>query len=359
MAERLFPVSTPPPPPLPPHPVPRARVIFFGTAPLAVPCLETLAGAPDLELVAVVTQPDRPRGRDLRLQPTPVKEAALRLGLPVWQPLRCREPEFLDRVRGVAPDLIVVVAYGQILPPALLQIPPRGCLNVHASLLPRHRGAAPIQWALLEGDPETGVTLMLMDAGLDTGPLLARERIPILPHDTAQTLHDRLAGLGAVLLRRTLPDYLAGRITPVPQAAEGATYARKLTKEDGRLDWTRPAVELHRRVRALTPWPGTYTYLPAGERRVLLKIWAAQVVPAAAGEPGSVLAADAAGVVVRCGTDALCLTELQREGGRRLPAAEFLAGHRIEPGTRLDPPAAATGPSDPGTLPPATEGAGT
>ncbi len=323
-------------------------MIFFGTAPLAVPSLQTLAATPGIELVTVVTQPDRPRGRDLHLQPPPVKEAALRLGLPVWQPLRCREPEFLDRVRGAAPDLIVVVAYGQLLPPALLEIPPHGCLNVHASLLPRHRGAAPIQWALLEGDPETGVTLMRLDAGLDTGPVVAQDREVIRPDDTAQTLHDRLATRGAALLRRTLPDYLAGRLTPTPQPAEGATYARKLTREDGRLDWTRPATELHRRLRALTPWPGTYTYLPAGERRLLLKVWAATVVPAtSSGEPGTVLAAGAGGVVVRCGADALCLTELQREGGRRLPAAEFLAGHRLEPGTRLDPPGAGLAPSSP------------
>lgn len=325
-------------------------MVFFGAAPLAVPSLEALARAPEIEVAAVVTQPDRPRGRDLRLQPTPVKEAALRLGLPVWQPLRCRAPEFLEQIRGLAPDLIVVVAYGQLLPPALLEIPPHGCLNVHASLLPRHRGAAPIQWALLEGDPETGVTLMRMDAGLDTGPVVAQDREVIRPEDTAQTLHDRLAARGAALLRRTLPDYLAGRITPRPQPAEGATYARKLTREDGRLDWTRPAAELHRRLRALTPWPGAYTYLPAGERRLLLKVWAATVVPAAPGEPGAVLAAGAGGVVVRCGADALCLTELQREGGRRLPAAEFLAGHRLEPGTRLDPPGAGAAPPGP-TLP--------
>lgn len=311
-------------------------MIFFGTAALAVPVLEVLAEAPPYDIAAVVTQPDRPRGRELRRQPSPVKAAAQRLGLAVWQPLRCREPEFLDRVRAAAPDLIVVVAYGQILPPTLLAIPPHGCLNVHASLLPRHRGAAPIQWALLEGDPETGVTIMLMDTGLDTGPVLAQARLPIRPEETAQTLHDRLASLGADLLRRVLPDYLAGRLAPVPQPAEGATYARKLTKDDGRLDWMRPAAELHRRVRAFNPWPGAYTYLPAGERPMLLKIWAAEVVPAVTGVPGQVLAADASGLVVRCGSEALRVTELQREGGRRLTAAAFLSGHRIEPGTRLE-----------------------
>lgn len=321
-----------------PTPPGRTRVVFFGTAPLGIPCLEALVRAPACEVAAVVTQPDRPRGRDRHLQPTPIKAAALARGLPVLQPARCREAPFLDQLRQLRPDLIVVVAYGQLLPPALLEIPPHGCLNLHASLLPRHRGAAPIQWALLEGDPETGVTLMKIDAGLDTGDILARVATPIFPDDTAPTLHDRLAALGAALLVQTLPDYLAGRLTPQPQPPTGATYARKLTREDGRLDWSRPAAELERRVRALIPWPGAFTYLPVAGRRVLLKIWAAGVVPAAEGAPGIVLAADAAGLVIRCGTDALRVAELQREGGRRLRAAEFLAGHRLEPGTRLDPP---------------------
>ncbi len=313
----------------------KTRVVFFGTAPLAVPCLEALARRPEYELAGVVTQPDRPRGRDLKLQPSAVKAAGTALGLPVWQPARCREPEFLDQLQQTAPDLIVVVAYGQILPPALLRIPPHGGLNVHASLLPRHRGAAPIQWAILEGDPFTGVTLMRMDAGLDTGDIVARVSTPILPEDTAQTLHDRLAALGASLLVNVLPDYLSGRLTPAPQPAEGATYARKLTREDGRLDWQRPAGELHRRLRAFIPWPGTFTYLPASPAPRLLKIWAAEVISAQHGHPGEVLSADPAGIIIRCGRDAWRVTELQLEGGRRLGAAEFLAGHRLTPGTRL------------------------
>lgn len=310
-------------------------MVFFGTAPLAVPSLEALVRHPAFQVTAVVTQPDRPRGRDLKLQPSPVKAAALALGLPVWQPTRCRDAEFLAQLHDAAPDLIVVAAYGQLLPPALLEIPRHGCLNVHASLLPRHRGAAPIQWAILEGDTETGVTIMRVDTGLDTGDLLTQTTTAILPEDNAQTLHDRLAMLGAELLVRTIPDYLAGRIIPRPQPADGATYARKITKDDGRLDWQRPATELHRRLRAFTPWPGVFTFLTETNGRRLLKIWAAEVVPATAGRPGEVLATDAHGVRIRCGTDALCVTEFQREGGRRLGVAQFLAGHPLPPGTVL------------------------
>lgn len=314
----------------------RTRLVFFGTAPLGIPCLTALVReSAAYSVLAVVSQPDRPRGRDLRLQPTPIKAAALALGLPVLQPARCRDTAFVGQLHRLQPDLIVVVAYGQLLPPALLELPPLGCLNLHASLLPRHRGAAPIQWALLEGDTQTGVTLMKIDAGLDTGAVLAQVTTPIHPDDTAQTLHDRLASLGAALLIQALPEYLAGRLPPRPQPSVGVTYARKLTREDGRLDWSLPAVVLERRVRALTPWPGAYTFLPTAGPPVLLKIWAASVVPAPLGEPGQVLAADATGLVVRCGTDALRVTELQRAGGRRLRVAEFLAGHSIASGTRL------------------------
>lgn len=324
------------PAPAPGPALPTLRIVFFGTADLACASLAALAQHRELHLPAVVTQPDRPRGRDLQLQPTPVKALATRLDLPVWQPARCRAPEFLDQLRAAAPDLVIVAAYGQLLPPALLGIPRFGCLNVHTSLLPRHRGAAPIQWAILEGDAVTGVTIMQVDAGLDTGAMLAHAVTPVRADDTAQTLHDRLATLGADLLLETLPGYVAGTIRPVPQPAEGVTYARKITKEDGHLDWTRPADVLHRRLRAFTPWPGTYTHLPGpAESRRLLKVWAATPDPADGGSPGEILTAGPDGILVRCGTDALRITELQREGGRRLPAADFLAGHPLPPGTVL------------------------
>lgn len=311
--------------------------MFFGTAELAVASLTALARPPAGRLVVVVTQPDRPKGRSLRLQPSPVKVRAIELGLPVWQPERCRAPDFLERLRAAAPDLMVVAAYGQLLPPALLELPPHGCLNVHASLLPKYRGASPIQAALLNGDAETGVTLMRMDAGLDTGPMVAQERTPIAPGEDAAHLHDRLAELGAALLVRSLPAYLEGRLAPQPQPLEGVSYAGKITKEDGRLDWSLPAATLDRRLRAFTPWPGVFTYLPDPGKPVLMKIWRADPVLGVAGRPGEVLRADHDGIVIACGQGALRVTELQREGGRRLTAAEFLKGHPLSPGLVLGP----------------------
>lgn len=310
------------------------RTVFFGTAELACPSLAALARTPEFQVAAVVTQPDRPKGRDLKRQPAPVKTLALELGLPVWQPERCRAPAFLDQLRAAAPAFIVVAAYGQLLPPDLLAIPPLGCLNVHTSLLPRYRGAAPIQWAILNGDTETGVTIMKIDEGLDTGDLLTRAATPILPTDDARSLHDRLAAFGAGLLVRTLQEYVAGRITPHPQPAKDACYARKIVKADGLLDWTRPARELHRRLRAFTPWPGVFTHQP-GQKPILLKIHRAEVVRASAGRPGEILQANQQGLVVRCGEDGWRILELQREGGRRLAASEFLAGHPLAPGVVL------------------------
>lgn len=301
----------------------------MGTADLAATVLRRLAADPRWSVVLAVSQPDRPKGRDLALQPTPVKRAALEAGIPVDQPAKARDPGFLDRLRALAPDLIVVAAYGQLLPQALLDIPRHGCLNVHTSLLPAYRGAAPIQWALADGLHETGVTLMRMDAGLDTGPIVTTATTPIHDQDNGQTLHDRLAELGGDLLVRSLPDYLAGRLPPRPQPAEGVSLARKITKEDGRLAWERPAVELWRRLRAFTPWPGAFCHAEGGGKTRLVKVHDA--IPCeGSGRPGERIDCGKGRLVVACGTGALELRILQPEGGRRMEAAAFLAGHPLE-----------------------------
>jgi methionyl-tRNA formyltransferase len=312
----------------------KLRIIFMGTAELACASLLALAREPHFSVVAVVTQPDRPKGRALKLHPSPVKEVALATALPVLQPARAREEAFIDDLRQLHPDLIVVVAYGQILPQAILDLPRCGCLNVHTSLLPRHRGAAPIQWAILDGDTTTGVTIMKMDAGLDTGPILSQQTTPIHDEDNSQTLHDRLAQIGAALLVQTVRDHEAGKIVPVPQPVEGVTYARKIKKEDGLLDWAQPARVLWNRVRAFTPWPGASTHLPAAAHPALLKVWVAEIAEES-GTPGTILRADKSGIVVACGHHSLRILELQPESGRRMTAEEFLPGHHLKPGDRL------------------------
>lgn len=309
------------------------RLIFMGTAPLAAVSLRALLASDCGRVVAVVSQPDRPKGRDLKLQPTPVKEVALAAGLPVMQPEKARDPVFLEQLGALRPDLVVVAAYGQLLPQSLLDIPPHGCLNVHASLLPRWRGAAPIQWAILAGDKETGVTIMKIDAGLDTGPVLTMAKTPIEDRDNAQTLHDRLARMGAELLVKTIPPYLAGQIRPQPQPSEGASYARKLAKEDGRLDWGQSARELWLKVRALNPWPGAYAFLGQGGPRI--KIWEAVPEPSTGGQPGEIMAASKQGLCVACGQQALRITLLQQENARRMEVASFLAGHPLKAGQFL------------------------
>jgi methionyl-tRNA formyltransferase len=314
--------------------MPHLRIIFMGTAELACASLLALTCEADFKVVAVVTQPDRPKGRALKLQPSPVKEVALATKLPVLQPARAREEFFVEELREVVPGLIVVAAYGQILPQAILDLPRFGCLNVHTSLLPKHRGAAPIQWAILEGDALTGVTIMKMDAGLDTGPILTQQTTPIHAEDNSQTLHDRLAQLGATLLVQTIRDYVAGKISARPQPTEGVSYARKITKEDGLLDWAQPARVLWNRIRAFTPWPGAFTHLPASARSALLKIWQAEVADES-GQPGHILQAGKTGITVACGSQALRVLELQPEGGRRMTAAEFLSGHHLKSGDRL------------------------
>ncbi|HEY5040488.1 MAG TPA: methionyl-tRNA formyltransferase [Verrucomicrobiae bacterium] len=310
------------------------RIIFMGTAELSCASLATLARAEQFSVVAVVTQPDKPKGRELKFQPSPVKMLAEKLNLPVLQPVRARDEKFIAELRELKPDLMVVVAYGQILPQSILDLPRFGCLNVHTSLLPRHRGAAPIQWAIASGDLETGVTIMKMDAGLDTGPILSARRTPILPTDDSQILHDRLAKLGAELLIKTVPTYVTGKITPQPQPAEGITYAAKIKKEDGQIDWHLSALKIWNRLRAFTPWPGAFTFLKTDLKPQLLKIWKAEVVEKA-GNAGEILSADKTGIVVACGEKALRILELQREGGRRMTAAEFLAGHPLKCGETL------------------------
>jgi methionyl-tRNA formyltransferase len=310
------------------------RIIFFGTAELACQSLQALHDCKDWIVGAVVTQPDKPKGRDLKLQPSAVKELAVGLALPVLQPKKARDEFFVEEMRRLGPDLFVVVAYGQILSQALLDIPKHGALNVHTSLLPRHRGAAPIQWAILSGDTETGVTIMKMDAGLDTGPILSQKRTAILPSDNAQKLHHRLADIGAKLLLGTIPDFIAGKIVPQSQPAEGATYARKISKEDGLLNWSEPAEVLWRTIRAFTPWPGAFTFHKEQQGRKLLKIW--EAIPCNdSGAPGIIVKADKTGIMVGCGQGSLQIQVLQREGGKRLSAAQFIAGHPFREGDHL------------------------
>jgi methionyl-tRNA formyltransferase len=271
----------------------------------------------------------------LKLQPSPVKALALKLNLPVLQPLRARDETFIGELRTLQPDLIVVVAYGHILPPAILELPRHGCLNVHTSLLPKFRGAAPIQWAIATGETETGVTIMKMDTGLDTGPVVSQRRTPILPADDSATLHNRLARFGAELLAQTIPDFVAGKIQPSPQPAAGVSHAPKIKKENGRIDWNQPAGMIWNRLRAFTPWPGAFTFLTGEPKPHLLKIWKVEVVEKS-GPAGAILSADKNGILIACGLNALRILELQREGGKRLTAEQFLAGHPLKAGAKFD-----------------------
>lgn len=295
------------------------RLLFAGTPEFAVPSLRALLASPH-EVVAVYTQPDRPAGRGRKLRASPVKELALEHGIPVEQPLSLKTPDSQAALAEYAPDLMVVVAYGLILPQAVLDLPRCGCVNVHASLLPRWRGAAPIQRAILAGDPETGVTLMRMEAGLDTGPMLAKVCCTIGPHDAAADLHDRLAALGGELLGAHLDALLNDRLPGERQDDALATYAAKLDKAEAELDWTRPAAELLRQVNAFNPWP----VAQSGFRGQVLRIWRAQriaTIPTAA--PGTVMSAGRDGVDIACGDDVLRLLEVQLPGGRRISAADF------------------------------------
>ena len=281
------------------------------------------------DVALVLTQPDRPAGRGLKAAASPVKRFALGRNLEVFQP-HSLKTDGSPRIRAARPDALVVAAYGLILPQAVLDVAAHGALNIHASLLPRWRGAAPIQRAILAGDAQTGVSIMQMDAGLDTGAVLAQSGVPIAPDDDAGTLHDKLAALGAEMIVATLADVQAGRVLPVPQPQQGVTYASKLGKQETLLDWSRPAVELERAVRAFRPSPGAATLLDGAP----LKVWRVAVT-CGRGTPGELLSSSDAGLVVAAGKGALAITELQRSGGRRLAAGEFLRGHRLAPGVRF------------------------
>jgi methionyl-tRNA formyltransferase len=310
----------------------RPRALFFGTPDFAVPALRALHEVATISLV--VTQPDRPKGRGMKLAPPPVKQLASELGLPVLQPTKVRTPDFAASLREHHADFALVIAYGRILPKAVLEAPRLGCLNVHASLLPKLRGAAPIQWSVVRGETETGVCLMQMDEGLDTGPVLSCERLSIAPDETAYELSLRLSALGAQLVREQLPRLLAGQLVATPQDHARATLAPLLSKDDGAVEWSRPARDLHNLVRGFSPWPGAFTWLH-GTR---LKLLSTQVCDEHTkhSTPGELLALSRDGIDVACGEGSLRLIELQLEGAKRLRAAEFSAGRRLEVGQRLD-----------------------
>lgn len=301
------------------------KIIFMGTPVFAVMSLEACLEVG--EVIAVVTQPDKPRGRGQEVSFSPVKELAVAKNLPVLQPVKIRGTDFAQQLKELGADIAVVTAYGKILPQDVLDAPRRGCVNVHASLLPRWRGAAPIQWAIAAGDEKSGVCLMQMDAGMDTGGVIDRAELPILGDDTSATLHDKLALLGGDVLKRSLQRYVDGALPVVPQPSEGVVMAPMIKKEDGRLDWSKPAAELERRLRAFTPWPGAFCSSEVG----LLKVTKA-AVGSGRGAPGTVLSASADGVEVACAEGSLWLKELQPEGKRAMPAKDFLAGRKVTVG---------------------------
>ena len=305
----------------------------MGTPDFAVPPLRSLLNT-EYEVAAVVTQPDKPKGRGKALMPTPVKEEALKHGIPVYQPEKVREPGFVEKLRELKPDLIVVAAFGQIIPESVLNMPKFGCINIHASLLPKYRGAAPIQYAVIDGEKESGVTIMKMGKGLDTGDMIARTEVPLAKDETGGSLFEKLSSAGARLLVETLPDIFAGTAVYEKQPEESPTpYAAMITKKMGLIDFSKSAEELERLVRGLNPWPSAYTFLNGKN----LKIWKAEADMTQAENyiPGTVVRADEEGICVACGTGRLILKEVQLEGKKRMDSASFLRGCKVEPGTRL------------------------
>jgi methionyl-tRNA formyltransferase len=311
------------------------RLVFMGTPDFAVASLEALLKSDD-SVVGVVTQPDRPKGRGQILTASPVKLLAQREQIPFLQPLKMKDPEFLQALAGWKPELIAVAAFGRILTPMILSIPSLGCINVHGSLLPKYRGAGPIQWAIINGETETGITTMLMDEGMDTGAMLLQESIPIMPDDTADTLSSRLAELGGRLLVETIAQLKAGTLSPQPQDASQATFAPLLKKEDGSIDWTLPATALANRVRGLSPWPGAYTTIAGGDRWT---IWRARALPGPVTRPpGTIIALTTDAIHVATGEGILAVMELQPTNSRRMAASQYLTGHPTAVGSQLGGP---------------------
>ena len=296
------------------------RIVFIGTGEIGAPTLQALLNS-EHEVVAVVTQPDKPVGREQRIEPPPIKKAIAETRIPILQPAKIKDPKTIEEIRGLAPDVIVVVAYGQILPRDVLEVPRLGCLNLHASLLPRWRGAAPIQAAIAAGDCETGITVMYMDEGLDTGDILLQRDVEIMPNDTGGSLHDRLAQIAPESLLQSLRLLAAGKAPRIPQDNARATYAPKLKREHGQINWSESAEAIERKIRAYNPWPGTFMRVDGQN----LKVFSASVVDLS-GEPGEVLRNDK-DLIVAAGKGALSLAEVQLEGKRRMSAAEFVRGH--------------------------------
>jgi len=310
------------------------KIVFMGTPDFAVACLQAMVEAPQCQIVAVVTQPDRPKGRGHRILMSAVKEYALQHELPVWQPIKVKNPDFQQKLAEAAPDLIVVAAFGQFLPKAILTLPKYGCINVHASLLPKYRGAAPLQYAILKGESVSGVTIMKMDIGMDTGDMLAKVEEPITAEMTMGELHDKLKIKGAKLLLETISGLEAGTVIAERQKEEEATYASLLTREMEKLDWKKAAQELHNQVRAFNPWPSSFTVLPDGK---LLKVWECKVVADTRPQqqPGTIVEVNRQGLVVATGLGLLELTVVQPESKKRMSAAVFCNGHGLKVGDIL------------------------
>jgi methionyl-tRNA formyltransferase len=305
----------------------KLRVIFMGTAAFALPTLRALADAE--EVITVFTQPDRPRGRGRKLAPPPTKELALDLDLPVIQPERVKDPPIIAQLEELKPDLIVVAAFGQILPPAILAMPPLGCINVHPSLLPKYRGAAPINWAIINGETQTGVTTYFMDAGMDTGPILLVREVEIGTDETAEELGERLAAIGEELARETVQGLTEQSLQPIPQDEKGASYAPLLQKANGLIHWDEEADRIRNQIRGMVPWPVAYTRW--GDKR--MKVFRAKI-ETRGGTPGEIISLKE-GIEVACGTGSLIIEELQIEGGKRIRWDEFARGHRLTVGERL------------------------